>query len=108
MNDYKVICLYKKGAISSAGTKELRKAGIACVAVKGEFSELNFRSAIGVGFADDSADDMQIMVLKAAVGGYDFDGRLGKLVGGAFRQRVLDAEKQALAAKATAAKDREQ
>jgi hypothetical protein len=88
-----MVVLYKQGALTSTGIRDLKKAGFSCVAVKGEFTDVQFRMAGGIGWEDDLGD-MQIMVLKAAIGAIGFDGRIGALVVNALRKRLADAEQK--------------
>lgn len=87
----KTVVLYKRGKITSAGVTELRKAGYAVVAIDGEFSDVQFRMTSGIAFEDEMGD-MQLMVLKAALGSLNFDGRLGTLVTNALKKKLADAE----------------
>ena len=90
MSDYKTVVLYKRGVLSSNGIRELRAAGMACVAVNGEFDQVMFR-AQGVGFMD-TDDKMQVMVVKAALDTFNFEGKLGNEITKVLRARVKELD----------------
>lgn len=91
MADYKMVMLYKRGKVSSAGVAELRKSGFACVAVE-DFADVQFKMAGGIGF-EDELGDLQVMVLKAALECYNFPGKIGELVTGALKAKIKAAQK---------------
>lgn len=97
-NAFKYVFLYKKGSITQAGIRDMRKAGFTCVQVNGEFSDVSFRAPVGGFGFEDEAGDMQIMVLKAALESYNFGDKLGALVVGAIKGKVKEAERKRVAA----------
>jgi hypothetical protein len=100
MSEYKMMVLHKKGALTSAGIRDLRKAGFVCVAVNSEFSDVQIRMAGGVGF-EEEIGDLQVMVLKAAFGSIGFEGRLGELITGTLKAMVKKADADKIRASST-------
>jgi len=91
-SDHRMVVLYKKGALTQQGVKDMRKAGFTVVQVAGEFEDVRFQLSSGFGLAEQDGDAVQVMVLKAALDSFGFSDKLGKLLSDVLRARLRSAE----------------